>query len=164
MQKVRRRGTGSGHFRGQRGSSSQHSQRRMLNRGSEPERGYFRCDRYFTVGHEWYATTREGQDIGPFATRNQAKMALANHLAERVFDIPGKTGQLAVHSEREMTELEVLIQEFATCRQHAQFRSENSAYVWAQQRLVRFEEHSVEHAHAGIRASALRHFLSELDG
>ncbi len=163
MQKVRQRDTKTGHRQDPHGTKPQRGQRQFLNRGSEPERGYFRCGRYFTVGHEWYATTREGKDIGPCATRHQVEITLAQYLADRVFDTPGQLGQLVMHSDREMTELEVLIQEFVNCRQHALLRSANSAYVWAQQRLVKFEEHSAEHDHAGIRVRVLRQFLSELE-
>jgi hypothetical protein len=63
-------------------------------------------------------TIREGRDIGPRATHHQAEMVLACHLADRFFDVPGQMGKLVAHSERETTELEVLIQEFANCRQH----------------------------------------------
>ena len=163
MLKVRQRKTAFGRRQGQHAMNYQHDQSRILNRGSEAERNYFRCGRYFTVGHEWYATTREGHDVGPCATRRQAEMTLARHLADEVIKVPGQMGQIVAHRDRDATELEVLVQELANCRQHSLLRSENGAYVWAQQRLTKFEEYPAEHDHAQIRASALRYFLSELD-
>ncbi len=135
----------------------------MLNRGSEHERRYFRCDRYFTVGHEWYVTTREGRDIGPYITRAETQMALARHVTDCFVDRAGHIGQLDAHGRRNATVLEVLVQELASCREQARLRTENSAYIWAQQRLAEYEEHPDRHDHVGIRASALRYFLSELD-
>lgn len=136
---------------------------RILNRGSEPERAYFRCDRYFTVGHKWYATTREGLDLGPCTTRHEAQVTLANHITDQGLDISRHIGQLAARGERAATVLEVLVQELAICRQQSRLRTNNSAYVWAQQRLAKFEEYPAEHDHADIRTGALRHFLLELD-
>lgn len=42
------------------------------------------------------------------------------------------------------------------------FAQRYSAHVWAQQRCAKFKEDPVEHEHAAVRASMLRHFLSEL--
>lgn len=136
----------------------------MLNRGLEQERRYFRCGRYFTVGHEWYATIREGRDIGPYETREEAELALARHVTDCFVDRAGHIGQLDAHGRREATVLEVLVQELASCREQARLRNENSAYVWAYRRLSEYEDHPARHDHAAARASALRYFIAELDG
>lgn len=137
---------------------------RMLNRGLERERRYFRCGRYFTVGHEWYATIREGRDIGPYKTREEAELALARHVTDCFLDRTGHIGQIDAHGRRDATVLEVLVQELASCREQARLRNENSAYVWAHRRLSEYEDHRSRHDHAAVRASALRYFISELDG
>lgn len=162
MQKVQQRNIASGHYQGQRAANQRDGRRQILNRGSESERNYFRCGRYFAVGHEWYATTREGKDVGPCATRHHAEMTLARYLADRATKVPEQMAQIVVHGDRGATEFEVLVQELVNCRKHSLFRSENSAYVWAKQRLNSLEEHPAEYEHAEIRANALRHFLSEL--
>lgn len=36
----------------------------------------FRSQRLFTIGHEWYFTTREACDQGPFMTRWLAEQAI----------------------------------------------------------------------------------------
>lgn len=145
------------------GSALHKGHGRLLNRGTEHERRYFRCGRYFTVGHEWYATIREGRDIGPYTTREEAEMALARHVTDCFVDHAGHIGQLDAHGRREATVLEVLVQELASCREQARLRNENSAYVWAQRRLAEYQEHPARHDHAGVRANALRSFISELD-
>lgn len=134
----------------------------MLNRGLEQDHVYFRCGRYFTIGHEWYVTVREGHDIGPFASRNEAEMSLAGHVTA-CFVASGHIGQLDAHGGRDATVLEVLVQELASCREQARLRQENAAYVWAQQRLDEFNEHPKKYGYIDIRVRALRHFLSELD-
>jgi hypothetical protein len=135
----------------------------ILNRGSEPQRAYFRCGRYFTVGHEWYATVREGTEIGPFTTRNEAQMALANHVTACFIASCGHIGQIDAHGERDATMLEVLVQELASGREHARLRSENCAYIWAKQRLEEIDNHPEKFVHADVRVNALQYFLSELD-
>lgn len=46
----------------------------------EGNRVWFRMDRLFSVGNEWYVATREGQDIGPFKSRVAAKSSLERYL------------------------------------------------------------------------------------
>lgn len=36
----------------------------------------FRSSRFFCVGRQWYFTTREGFDSGPFASRERAELGL----------------------------------------------------------------------------------------
>lgn len=40
----------------------------------------FRSSRFFCVGSEWYFTTREGFDSGPFASRERAEIGLKRFL------------------------------------------------------------------------------------
>lgn len=40
----------------------------------------FRSDRFFTVDKQWYFSTREGFDSGPYATKERAKMSLERFL------------------------------------------------------------------------------------
>jgi hypothetical protein len=134
-----------------------------LNRGSEQEKTYFRCDRYFSVGHEWYAMTREGRDLGPYASREAAELGLARHVTDCFLTSSGYTRKLDVHGKREPTVLEVLVQELAGCWEQYRLRNENSAYVWAQQRLQALDKHPAVFDRAPVRARALEFFLSELD-
>lgn len=147
----------------QHATSWQHEPSLRLNRGSERRHSYFRCGRFFTVGHEWYVSVREGRDLGPYTTRYEARMALACHVTTCFVGASGHIGQLDAHGERDATMLEVLVQELASCREQARLRNENSAYIWAQQRLEELDEHPEDHDHADVRASALRYFLFELD-
>lgn len=36
----------------------------------------FRSDRYFCVGTQWYFSTREGFDSGPYANKERAEQSL----------------------------------------------------------------------------------------
>jgi hypothetical protein len=40
----------------------------------------FRSERMFSIGHEWFFSTREGIDQGPFSSRGQAEEALAEFI------------------------------------------------------------------------------------
>lgn len=40
----------------------------------------FRSSRFFCVGNQWYFTTREGFDSGPYATRERAEIGLQRFL------------------------------------------------------------------------------------
>lgn len=49
-------------------------------RSGEEERIPFRSNRFFCVGRDWYFTTREGFDSGPFASRERAETGLKRFL------------------------------------------------------------------------------------
>jgi hypothetical protein len=133
------------------------------NRGSEPSRRYFRCERFFTVGHEWYFTTREGLDIGPYASRPQAEIALAKYVARRCATSPDGVAEMFHGKGRETTPLEAQVGEVLSCWQQRRLRSGNSAYVWARQRLQQLRQHPETFDHASIRSRVLEHLLRELD-
>lgn len=40
----------------------------------------FRSDRFFVVSGRWYFTTREGENFGPFGSREEAETRLAQYL------------------------------------------------------------------------------------
>ena len=40
----------------------------------------FRTSRYFCASGEWYFSTRENKDFGPFVSREHAEMALSRYL------------------------------------------------------------------------------------
>lgn len=136
----------------------------MRNRGSEPRRAYYRCGRFCTVGHEWYVTVREGHEMGPYATRDEAELALACHVTSRFITSSGHiVGQLDAHGERDATTLEILVQELTSCREQSRLRSKNCSYAWAMDRLEKINGHPERFDYPGIRSHALKHFLSELD-
>ena len=65
----------------------------LLYRRSDGYAPFFRSDRYFTVGHEWYVTKREGGHLGPYLSQEEAQRALAKHVAV-VLDLSGEAGRL----------------------------------------------------------------------
>ncbi|MBC6904169.1 hypothetical protein DWB84_01615 [Saccharophagus sp. K07] len=54
----------------------------MNYRKGEKEKTWFRTDRFFTIGAEWYATTREGRNLGPFKTRYLAEQGLIQYIID----------------------------------------------------------------------------------
>jgi len=134
-----------------------------LNRGSELPRQFFRCGRYSTVGHEWYVSIREGNELGPYATRDEAELALADHVTSCFIDSHGYIGQIDAHTRRDATVLEVLVQELATCREQIYIRGENAAFAWAKRRLDAMDENPESFSRVRARVHALTYFLRELD-
>ena len=53
----------------------------MSHRHDEPEGQHFRSDRLVVVNGAWFIATREGIDVGPYATRQSAEAA-AHELGE----------------------------------------------------------------------------------
>lgn len=52
------------------------------NRRGETDGVHFRSGRVFCVDNDWYYSTREGEDIGPFPTKAEAEVALTLFLRE----------------------------------------------------------------------------------
>lgn len=123
----------------------------------------FRTCRYFTVGHEWFATVREGGVIGPYLSRQDAELALAKHVIENSDSAATEAEKLDQKSDAAITDFTVLLHEFWTCRLAEVQRSENSFYAWAKQRLEACETGDSEIPYPSVRAKALRRRLSELD-
>ncbi len=48
----------------------------MQCRSGEASGTHFRTDRYFCISGEWFFSTRENLQIGPFATRDDAEIEL----------------------------------------------------------------------------------------
>lgn len=134
----------------------------IVNRGGEGKKTFFRSDRYFAVGHQWYAAMREGLDLGPFADRDQAEIAVASHVAAGYQDAVAILRRSIRSTDREPTVLEILMQELARCRVEQHARSDNRLYVWAQRRLEAIKKDPGEFSYAPVRVRALRHFLDEL--
>lgn len=42
----------------------------------------FRTNRFFTIGSDWYFSTREGKDKGPFANKEVAQAAITKFIRE----------------------------------------------------------------------------------
>jgi hypothetical protein len=45
-------------------------------RKGEGEKHWFRSDRFFKVGNDWFFTTREQKDVGPFTSQSEAEHGL----------------------------------------------------------------------------------------
>lgn len=52
----------------------------MHYRKGEGAKTWFRTDRFFTIGADWYTTTREGRNLGPFKTRLAAEQGLVQYI------------------------------------------------------------------------------------
>lgn len=52
----------------------------MKRETDDNEKVYFRADRFHRSGGYWYFLTREGENVGPFDSRERAEAALANYL------------------------------------------------------------------------------------
>lgn len=45
-------------------------------RNGEPEKSHFRSERFYCADSEWYFSTREGDEMGPFSLRADAEAEL----------------------------------------------------------------------------------------
>lgn len=59
-----------------------------------------RSDRFFQKDDYWYYTTREGVDIGPFDTREEARTGCCDFVEFIVMDDPGFSTTLEQYGRR----------------------------------------------------------------
>ncbi len=58
------------------------------NRRGEKRKTRFRSDRLFVADSQWYFSTREGEEKGPYATREEAEAELVRY----IYHVGGLTG------------------------------------------------------------------------
>jgi hypothetical protein len=51
-------------------------------RKGEIQKTYFRMQRFFAIGNEWFASTREGSNLGPFKNREAAEQGLLRYIID----------------------------------------------------------------------------------
>ena len=58
-----------------------------MDKNRRGEQGHipFRSGRFFSVGGEWFFSTREGENRGPYSSRGAAEAALLNFVRNRSF-------------------------------------------------------------------------------
>lgn len=52
----------------------------VIVRRGESEKTWFRTDRCFRIGVDWFVTTREGRNMGPFKTREAAEQSTGDYI------------------------------------------------------------------------------------
>lgn len=50
----------------------------LVARQGEDSRTHFRTDRFYRVNEVWFFSTREGIEMGPYASRSEAELALSD--------------------------------------------------------------------------------------
>lgn len=73
--------------------------RQVIKRKGEGDKTWYRTDRCFRVGEDWYIATREGKDIGPFKSRVTAERSaerLIAILSEERKDVDAYTRKLVL--------------------------------------------------------------------
>ena len=130
---------------------------------SRYERSFFRSCRYFTVGHQWFAATREGGNVGPCSSVDDLEPRLAQFLTSSIDDPCDAYRVLPREGDPDATTFKVLLYELCICKAEAEARSEMGFYAWATQRLEQLEDARAALPHAAIRARALRFRLDDVE-
>ena len=74
-----------------------------MNRRTDQEddsRSRFRSDRFFLSDGRWYFSTREDENLGPFATRGDAELAVIRYVTELTGVEPGTIDPWSVPGAR----------------------------------------------------------------
>lgn len=66
--------------------------KRKTRTGDEGSTTYYRTDRYYSEMGAWYAKTREGDELGPFDSKLEAKEALQAHIEIMIGKVVEATG------------------------------------------------------------------------
>lgn len=67
-------------------------------RNGEPDRTWFRSQRIYRKEDQWFIMTREGMDIGPYESADQARKD-AQRLIEHLQDVQSSTEAVLVIKE-----------------------------------------------------------------
>mgnify|MGYP001547700292 FL=1 len=133
------------------------------NRSQEKGLTYFRCDRFFTVAHQWYVTLRGGAVIGPYPDRTEAKVALAKQLAGDLYSTAQGAAALDDNENRQTGELEELIRLSLECATQRRLGGDNSAYAWLMQRLDSLRQTPADPDRVNLQLRLLTSLCEDLD-
>lgn len=130
-----------------------------MNRHGEDFVVPFRAGRFFTIGHRWYVATRGDEDLGPFPSRERARMALAQYLASRV------VSRLDDHKAPPVIGSEVsraMLSEFSYFLEREKAIGRMAAVAWVQTRLTQLDAQSMPPDEKRERLAALNLILEQL--
>lgn len=128
--------------------------RRSGEKGDVP----FRSGRFYSVGVDWYAATREGRDLGPFASRDDAQSAIADYISKlapkTASGAHGAPANNAGYAELRVEEL----------RQFMKRRDNHgltAARLWAKDRMRQIEAQAMPFDERQKRLGILRYLLNQ---
>lgn len=128
--------------------------RRFGETGNAP----FRTGRIYSVGVEWYAATRGGRDLGPFASHEEAKSAIEAYIA----DLLASDGSAADSTPAERADrAQVRLEEIREFMQRRETYGPAAARLWAQERIKQLDAESLPSAERRERLTALNYLLHE---
>lgn len=127
--------------------------RRQGEKGDVP----FRSGRFFSVGVEWYAATREGPDLGPFASQDEAKIAVQDYI-ERLASSHSEAEGSAPNEDA--IRAEVRVEELRQFMKRRDAQGLTAARLWAKDRIKRLQGEPMPFAERHERLSVLRYLLS----
>lgn len=116
----------------------------------------FRRGRFYWLERQWYATTREGDELGPYATEQEAQMGVACYLAERLSEDEAEA--LAAISTSDPVDLTVT--EIRRFNQEVETSGVGAALDWARRRIERIMKESLPPQQRRERISALEFLLA----
>jgi hypothetical protein len=128
--------------------------RRQGEKGHVP----FRSGRYYSVGVDWYAATREGRDLGPFTSQDEAKQAVSDYLSGLISGERGAPGQ---DDTREDSRGEVRVEELRQFMQRREAQGLAAARLWAKDRIRQVESRPMPFEERQERLAVLRYLLNQ---
>ena len=76
--------------------------------GEEPGGSHYRVDRFFSVDNDWFFSTRESTEFGPYASKEDAERALQVYVRDVQRANAADVSELVVQTELGLTELRKL--------------------------------------------------------
>lgn len=116
----------------------------------------FRSGRFYSVGSDWFAMTREGYELGPFRSREEAKMAVAAYVAEHS---KAEAQSTASELSQESDSIEARVQELREFMRVREEQGVAAALQWAKDRVIRFQVEPLPPSEREDRLAALNYLI-----
>jgi hypothetical protein len=117
----------------------------------------FRRGRFYSIDHQWYATTREGDELGPYASDEDAQMGVAAYLVDYLSD--EEVESLAVISTNDPVDLS--ISEIRRFKEKLAEAGVKAAIAWARSRVDRLMGEDLPVRQRQTRVHALQFMLEQ---
>ncbi|WP_078120373.1 DUF6316 family protein [Thiosocius teredinicola] len=108
----------------------------QLIRYGEEQSYPFRSQRLFSENGDWYFQTREGELVGPFHNRSEAKHGLAVFLAQTIYTVPSRLRAVNDEIVGVQDGVHDLVQELSSFFESKTSSGESAALAWANKRIA----------------------------
>lgn len=131
------------------------------NRYGEQSHTPFRSRRLYSVNGQWYFTTREGIQFGPYQNQNEAAKVLAVFVAQNYRGVNANRQGISGLHPGAQDGIEYMVEELLRFFNFRIKHGQRATLVWANRRLKELEKNKLYSCNSKERVDALKYAMDQ---